>query len=66
MKYGRKDPLLSVIPLDTFPDQFREWWRVLQPPERGELGNERPTTPIPPASWSTLQPSIDGRHCLIR
>ena len=62
MKYGRKDPLLSVIPLDTFPDQFREWWRALQPPERGDLGDKRPAIPIPPDSWSTLQRS--GRNGL--
>ena len=62
MKYGRKDPLLSVIPLDTFPDQFKEWWQTLQPPERGEVGDERPTSPIPAPSWSALQRS--GRNGL--
>ena len=62
MKYGRKDPLLSVIPLDTFPDQFKEWWRALQPEERGETGDERPAVSIPHDSWSTLTRS--GRNGL--
>lgn len=62
MKYGRKNPLLTTIPLDTFPAQFTQWWRALQPSERGEAGNERPTMPIPLDSWSTLMRS--GRNGL--
>ena len=62
MKYGRKDPILSTIPLDTFPSQFREWWRSLQPPERGETGDVRPTVPIPLPSWAKLARS--GRNGL--
>lgn len=62
MKYGRKDPLLSSISLDTFPDHFKRWWRMLQPTERGDTGDERPATPIPYSSWHRLTKS--GRNGL--
>lgn len=62
MKYGRKDPSLSTIPLETFPTQFREWWQSLQPSERGATGHERPTVPIPRSSWFKLARS--GRNGL--
>ena len=62
MKYGRKDPLLSSIPVDTFPSHFKEWWRTLQPTERGEMGDERPAALIPHPSWHKLTRS--GRNGL--
>ena len=66
MKYGRKDPLLSVIPLDTFPAHFTEWWRTLQPAERGEAGDERPRVPMHYDSWSTLtRSSRNGLYLIL-
>ena len=62
MKYGRKDPALSTVPLETFPSRFREWWRSLQPSERGKAGDMRPAEAIPSSSWSALARS--GRNGL--
>ena len=57
MKYGRKNPLLSTIPLEVFPNQFKGLWQTLQPPERGEDSDERPATPVPPEAWLALKQS---------
>ena len=61
MKCGRKPPIYSV---DTqrFSNALKTWWYKLQPDERGEGGQHRPTVPLPPTSWSLLARS--GRNGL--
>lgn len=61
MKYGRKDPIYPV-PLDTFPHLFKNWWQTLQPTERGDTGDARPSASIPFESWSRL--TCSGRNGL--
>lgn len=59
MKCGRKSSVHPVNP-DTFSDTLKAWWCGMQPDERGEQGQDRPTATIPTTSWTLITKS--GRN----
>lgn len=61
-KYGRRTP--PAIDLNTFPAQFKAWWRSLQPSERGSDASHRPTS-LPGDVWGTVCVATRSGFCLL-
>ncbi len=62
-RYGRP-ATPPAINLATFPDEFKAWWRSIQPPERGSEGIGRPLA-FSSEAWARVRKATQSGFYLV-